>query len=1111
MEIGTEISQKIRSAIKAKLIELGAYVDDELPDYIMVMVANKKTQRQMTDDLSLFLSSNTEKFTSWLHGLLKKLQSINTGEPSSSKHKVKEKEKHKLEKKKPKPLPSEKPTEKPKTIKPAEAVDSQRPRKSSTGEVGRQRKSSMGETERVKKGDKEKRASLDEKLVRPAEPETTDEIKLSEDTDEFREEAKEIAKKELVKSNSSVGKPPPAKVAKSDRTSDVKKPRSSLEEPSRSKQQSAPERSKERTHSSDSRRKPSSYVGTVKRKYELEEEEEEEYDPLNPAVGSVASVVKGPSRKSSVPKAMQANKSLLMKAVNEAEKSISSSKKVDEGVRSDERPVEVKHRLKTAAGQQLMSRSKRHEMNAKSSMHSAESDEEPPKKTRRSSDGFENLKYTVRNEGAAGEKPAAKVSPKSRTSAIAPARVATSALRELNKISSSQARQHVIAADSEESLQSVEESEDGRGSDESDASGSSGSEGSQSEDEEEEEEEETYSDSDDEVIEIADRCAQTLVNMREKNYHLIQVNNSGNTGKFDKETQTESLENGLGDSCLGKLSKDKLQQIDDSLLNMFIENMMPFELVEKDAFKLFAKTLQPRYHFPKKKKLMTHVGLLYNSVKDKLQDELSNVKTPVLSHSRWHAVDNSLYDTISVTFISNDWKYNKAILKTCRAGNNFESSAELLRETIRKWGFTEVVLVTEMSENESKILEHLELKTVPCFGSCIQAAINECLNIPEVQRCKALLNVLAIKVQENSQVAEMLEKKIKELLPEEKLLVKLQYTEHKTWDILHEMISVFTDVKPALQAAVVDSELIDKGVDLRNLFNAVCENSILESLGKLLSSFRSAIELLTHTEDPTLQKVIPIFVKLEKVLELEGDDGDVIQTMKECLRNRIEKDFKLCKDSCLLACLLHPQTKQMAFVSQAELEHVTNLLLVEIKAACEGETDDPRLPHGKNNHTIVKNQIKSSSDISDVRKVIVSTKHVNDCSETVLKNSDGTNDSTELEVGTDLSVTVKNDWLDDVIQGSEEKKTPKEVAKYELNLYMAEPASNVNPLQWWMEKSALYPHVSQVARQVLAVPASCITVDQAFAISKNPVVKNVCVKPEHVDMMVFLKENKHLF
>ena len=38
MEIGTEISKKIRAAIKTKLEELGAYVDEELPDYIMVMV-----------------------------------------------------------------------------------------------------------------------------------------------------------------------------------------------------------------------------------------------------------------------------------------------------------------------------------------------------------------------------------------------------------------------------------------------------------------------------------------------------------------------------------------------------------------------------------------------------------------------------------------------------------------------------------------------------------------------------------------------------------------------------------------------------------------------------------------------------------------------------------------------------------------------------------------------------------------------------------------------------------------------------------------------------------------------------------------------------------------
>lgn len=41
------------------------FADEELPDYIMVMVANKKTPQQMTDDLSLFLGNNTVKFTAW--------------------------------------------------------------------------------------------------------------------------------------------------------------------------------------------------------------------------------------------------------------------------------------------------------------------------------------------------------------------------------------------------------------------------------------------------------------------------------------------------------------------------------------------------------------------------------------------------------------------------------------------------------------------------------------------------------------------------------------------------------------------------------------------------------------------------------------------------------------------------------------------------------------------------------------------------------------------------------------------------------------------------------------------------------------------------------------
>ena len=41
------------------------FADDELPEYIMVMIANKRTKPQMVDDLHLFLNDDAPKFVNW--------------------------------------------------------------------------------------------------------------------------------------------------------------------------------------------------------------------------------------------------------------------------------------------------------------------------------------------------------------------------------------------------------------------------------------------------------------------------------------------------------------------------------------------------------------------------------------------------------------------------------------------------------------------------------------------------------------------------------------------------------------------------------------------------------------------------------------------------------------------------------------------------------------------------------------------------------------------------------------------------------------------------------------------------------------------------------------
>lgn len=74
MQASAEISHKIRLAIKTKLTELGAYVDDELPDYVLVMVANRRGRADMKNELQLFLGEATERFCTWLFGVLDKLK-----------------------------------------------------------------------------------------------------------------------------------------------------------------------------------------------------------------------------------------------------------------------------------------------------------------------------------------------------------------------------------------------------------------------------------------------------------------------------------------------------------------------------------------------------------------------------------------------------------------------------------------------------------------------------------------------------------------------------------------------------------------------------------------------------------------------------------------------------------------------------------------------------------------------------------------------------------------------------------------------------------------------------------------------------------------------------
>merc|ERR1712187_826829 len=72
------------------------FLDDDLPNYIMIMMANRKTKKEMTEALTLFLNDRTEEFTTWLYQMLdnirKRREKQKEDEDAAAKQSVKAKE-----------------------------------------------------------------------------------------------------------------------------------------------------------------------------------------------------------------------------------------------------------------------------------------------------------------------------------------------------------------------------------------------------------------------------------------------------------------------------------------------------------------------------------------------------------------------------------------------------------------------------------------------------------------------------------------------------------------------------------------------------------------------------------------------------------------------------------------------------------------------------------------------------------------------------------------------------------------------------------------------------------------------------------------------------------
>ncbi|MFT7798405.1 zinc finger BED domain-containing protein 1-like isoform X1 [Arapaima gigas] len=97
----------------------------------------------------------------------------------------------------------------------------------------------------------------------------------------------------------------------------------------------------------------------------------------------------------------------------------------------------------------------------------------------------------------------------------------------------------------------------------------------------------------------------------------------------------------------------------------------------------------------------------------------------------------------------------------------------------------------------------------------------------------------------------------------------------------------------------------------------------------------------------------------------------------------------------------------------------------------------------------------------------------------------------------------------DILLGEDPTEKMPEIHQ-QLENYIAEPLCkrSLSPLNWWRAKEHRFPAVARLARKYLAIPATAVPADRAFAPREASVTqRRATLGPQHLDHILFLHQN----
>nr|XP_060639750.1 E3 SUMO-protein ligase ZBED1-like [Anolis sagrei ordinatus] len=520
------------------------------------------------------------------------------------------------------------------------------------------------------------------------------------------------------------------------------------------------------------------------------------------------------------------------------------------------------------------------------------------------------------------------------------------------------------------------------------------------------------------------------------------------------------------------------------VLEMIFRDLHPLSVVKDKGFGLLIGYLEPSFILPSPMQLSSMLWHRYNVVKQHLEHYLQTAQSVVICAEFWVSQPNQTYLTIMANFIDGEWRRARCILETQQVHENkMESNlGDRLYSVLTDFGMPSKSVfcvmhdsLQDMEVNSSQLKCVYGWTSMCCAAHLLHLCVQAGLEVEQVQEALSAARSIVCYFQQDAKATCSLNSKLEAI---NKTKLKLVMDTGARWITTIEMCECLLDLKWAIMSVLEEHP---KGTTVvQNL--ADHQWKLLQDLMPVMRTLKIATSFLREEQNFSISSLMPCIHGIVTAIgqqseEASGTIKTVVNNIRSELTQRwgISDDEKLLESPAVVASFLDPRFKEMRFLSPS--------LRSEL-------------------HKKIKNMLSQFFN----HQSPVSTQFWVPSSDYKAEVSEA---ASQLSAHKERGPSGQSQSMYDILLGKDPTESMPEIHQ-QLENYIVEPLCkrSTNPLDWWKNNEHRFPSVARLARQYLAIPATVVPPDQAFAASESALEhRRGVLAPENLDQILFLHQN----